>query len=103
MFGRIVGEVIDADTKGGVCIFRRGRDDDPLGARLEVSRAFFFVRKNTGALMNDVDFFGRPRELGRIFFGEHLDRVVADMECITFDPNGLSEVLSEGGRERSRT
>src|SRR4029077_20078261 len=53
--GGVVGVVVDAHPEGGGAPGRGGRDDDELGAGLDVGRGLVAVGEEPGRLDDDVD------------------------------------------------
>ena len=74
--------VVDAIDDGQIGALGRGRDQDPLGARVEMLLAAFAVGEEAGAFERDVDPIGLVRKLGRIALGGDLDALAVDDDVI---------------------
>ena len=60
--GGVEGVVVDTHHEGAVDIGRRGGDDDPLGAGVDVGDCLFAVGEDAGRLDHDVDAQLTPGE-----------------------------------------
>ena len=89
--------LVDAEHDGGVDVLAaRRRDDDFLGAALEVGRGFFLAGEKAGALEHDVDAQLAPWNFGRVALREHADRVAVDDHVVAFDRHGAGELAVRG-------
>ena len=105
--GRVVTRVVDAEHDRVVGIRCRRRDDDLLGARVEVLLRSVPLREEPGRLEHDVDPELAPRQLRRVSLGEHLhllatraDHAFADRDVARKRPQDrvvLQEMSHRGG------
>ena len=78
--------VVDAIDDGEVGALRRRRDEHALGAGSQMHLRLVLVGEDARAFHDDVDAEVLPRQLGRILFGQHLDRrAEADVDGIAGD------------------
>ena len=70
--------VVDAIDDGQVGALGRGRDEDPLGAGVEMLLPAFPVGEEAGAFERDVDAQSPVRQLGRIALGGDRDALAVD-------------------------
>jgi hypothetical protein len=95
--GRLQHVLVDAEDDGGVDILAaRCRDDDLLGAALQVGRSLFLGGEEAGALQHDVHAQLAPWDFGRVTLREHADRIAVDDHVVAFDRDGARE-LAVGG------
>jgi len=84
--------LVDADDeRRGVGILGRGRDDDLLGAALNVLHAARGVGERTGGLADVLDAGLLPRDLGRVAGRRQGDRHAVDREAAIDDLAGARE------------
>ena len=83
--------VVDAVDHGEVRAGGRGRDQDPLGAALEVGGGLFLAGEDAGALQHDVDPEVAPGQLGRVAFGQDLDLLAVDADGVFRRFDGAGE------------
>ena len=83
ILGQLV--VVDAIDDGQVRAFRRRRNEDALGARLEMGRGLLARGEDAGAFERDVDAERLVRKLGRILDRGHLDLVAVDHHRVALD------------------
>ncbi len=95
--GRLQHAVVDAVDDGGVDILAAGgRDDDFLGAALDVRAGLFLGGEKARAFQHDVDLQVAPRQFGRVAVGQHADLVAVDDHELAVDFDGARE-LAVGG------
>jgi hypothetical protein len=68
---------VDTHHQREIGILSRRRDDDALGARLEMLRRRLALGEEAGAFERDIDLQALPRQLGRVALGQHLDLAAA--------------------------
>ena len=76
----VVLVVVDPDAERDVRPLGGRRDDDLLGAGVEMRLVLLLVGEEAGALEHDVDTELLPRELAGLLLGEDLDVLAADRE-----------------------
>src|SRR5690606_15785051 len=95
--GGLQHAVVDAVHDGGVDVLAAGgRDDDLLGAALQVRAGLFLGGEEAGALEHHVDLQLAPGQLGRVAIGQHADLVAVDHHVVAVDLDGAGE-LAVGG------
>ncbi len=83
--------VIDAVDDREVSAGRRGRDDDALGAALQVQSRLVAGGEDAGAFERDVDAELAVRQLRRVLDGGDLDRSGADVDRVAIDRDRAGE------------
>ena len=78
----VVLVVVDAHDDGDVLVLGRGRDDDLLGAVVDVRLGLVGVGEEAGRLDDDVGAQVAPGQLGRVALGEGLDRLAVDGDLV---------------------
>ena len=86
--GLVVGLVVDADDDGRVRALGRRRDDDLLGAGLEVLGGLGALGEAAGGLDDDVGAELAPGQLGGVGLGGDADALAVDDERVLFDLDG---------------
>ena len=74
--------VVDAVDDGQVGALGRSRDQDALGARVEMLLAALAVGEEAGAFQRDVDAVGGVRQLRRIALGGDVDALAVDDDVV---------------------
>ena len=97
--GRVVEVVVDAHHDGDVLVGGRRRDDDLLGAAVDVLAGVRGLGEEAGGLDDDVDAEIAPRQAGRVALGEDPDRLAADPDAVVGD----RRPAGRGARGRCRT
>eukprot|EP00967_Tisochrysis_lutea_P062613 scaffold80440_cov33-Tisochrysis_lutea.AAC.1 len=88
---------VDTNNNGrGVGILGRGRDDDLLGATLDVLHAALGGGERTRRLADVLDTNLAPGDLGRVTGGREGDRETVDEEAIALDLAGAREAAVHG-------
>ncbi|MCY1536942.1 hypothetical protein D9M68_724180 [compost metagenome] len=91
--GGLQHAVVHAVHDGGVDVLAAGsRDDDLLGAALDVRAGLFLGREEARALQDHVDLQLAPGQLGRVAVGQHADLVAVDDHEVAVDFDGAREL-----------
>ena len=96
---RVVVAVVDAQHDGDVLVLGRRRDDDLLGAAVDVRPGLGGVGEEAGRLDDDVGAELLPRQRRRVALLEHLDACAADDDVLVV----VGHVLVAAGRGWCRT
>ena len=94
--GRIVLVVIDAHDDGDVLVLGGSRDQDLLGAGVQVGLGLGGVGEETGGLNDDVDAQLTPGKVRRIPLGEGLDLLAADLDGVIVVGDFFGEASEDG-------
>ncbi len=82
VLGGIVLFVVHAHHERDVFVLARSRDDDLLGARLDVALGFGLLGKESGRFDDDVNAQGLPRQLSRGLGADDLDLLAIDQKDV---------------------
>merc|ERR1719409_1603915 len=89
--------LVDADHQGrGLGVLGGRRDDDVLGAALDVLHAALGGGERAGRLADVVDANRGPRDLGRVAGGRERDRHAVDGEAVVGHLAGAGEAAVHG-------
>ena len=99
MLGLVVHLLVDAEADGDVRALGGRRDDDLLGAGLEVLGGGGALGEAAGGLDDDVGAELAPRQLGGVGLGGDADALAVDDERVLFDLDACPDT----GRGPSRT
>merc|ERR1719258_90582 len=89
--------LVDANHQGrGLGVLGGRRDDDVLGAALDVLHAALGGGERAGRLADVVDTDRGPRDLGRVAGGRERDRHAVDGKAVTGDLAGAGEAAVHG-------
>jgi hypothetical protein len=96
---------VDAQHHRDVLAAGRRRDDDLLGARIEVLGSSLALGEEAGGLDDDVDAEVAPRQVGRITLGQDLEQLAVDQDALVghLDRSGVraqDRVVLQQVRER---
>ena len=89
--GRVVVLVVDTHDEGAVLVGGRGRDDDLLGATVDVGVRLGGVGEEAGRLDDDVGAHVAPGDVGGVLLGEDLDGGATDGDRVLREGDVVGE------------
>src|SRR6266508_2707874 len=81
MLGWVVHLLVDPQDDREDIAFARRADDDLVGAGLQMQLGFLGLGEQAGRLDDDLDAEPGPRQIGRVFLGQHHDLIAIRHEA----------------------